>query len=373
MDADRKPVDVLLVSPSTTGGWRRADRELAAALSDLGLDVKRIVGDFRRADYIRHRLVYRFRLRPLWWPISDVSKAATMRRALGAALREYEPRAIIYSTVTSTLMQPSRRLRGATAVWFDTPHVMNRPGRRNAIQHLLERRSLRRIGMLLPLGLEPDAAMLSLLPARPAVALPVPVAPAPGSGGPGRELYAMTYAPALAKKGLDIIAAAWGMAAPPDARLVVSGVDAQQGREFLARQDVDEPAGIEWAGQLSAEEHLALRSRAGIFVSGSRYEDYGIAQLEALADGALLVAVPAGGPFPALPLVRGIEPRLVAGASSAESLADALRAAFALTADERERYRRRAAEEIAGFSVQSLRERLRCEVLPALLAEAPPG
>jgi hypothetical protein len=34
---ERTPVDVLLVSPGTTAGWRRVDRELAELLEELGL------------------------------------------------------------------------------------------------------------------------------------------------------------------------------------------------------------------------------------------------------------------------------------------------------------------------------------------------
>lgn len=357
----------MLVSLSTTGGWRRADAELASALRDLGLSVVQVVGDFGRADRVRRLLVYRLGLRGLWWPISDLGKAATMRFALGRALRDHHPRAIVYSTVTSTLLQPRRRLRGATAVWFDTPHAMNRRGRRNFVQPRLERRSLRQVAMLLPLGAQPDPEVLSVVPDRPAVALPVPVYPAveEPSGDPA---IAMTYAPALEKKGLDIAARAWGIAAPKAARLVVSGVDAAAGRAFLARSGVEEPTGIEWAGPLSAEDHLRLRSRAGVFVSGSRYEDYGIAQLEALADGALLVTVPSGGPFPALSLARELAPRLVARSLAAEDLAAALRAAFDMSAQERERYRAHARELIRSFSATTLRERLEREVLPMLLS-----
>ena len=37
--AAREPIDVLLVSPGTTAGWRRADAELAAGFEQLGLSV----------------------------------------------------------------------------------------------------------------------------------------------------------------------------------------------------------------------------------------------------------------------------------------------------------------------------------------------
>ena len=51
--------------------------------------------------------------------------------------------------------------------------------------------------------------------------------------------------------------------------------------------------------------------RARVFVCAPRREDYGIAQLEALADGCLLVTTPAPGPYAALPIARELDPRLV--------------------------------------------------------------
>jgi len=41
-------------------------------------------------------------------------------------------------------------------------------------------------------------------------------------------------------------------------------------------------------------------------VTAPRREDYGIAQLEALADGARVVTTPAPGPYAALPLLAGV-------------------------------------------------------------------
>ena len=60
-----------------------------------------------------------------------------------------------------------------------------------------------------------------------------------------------------------------------------------------------------------------------MFVCAPRREDYGIAQLEALADGCLLVTTAAPGPYVALPIARALDPRLVG-----EDLAGALRAAL---------------------------------------------
>jgi hypothetical protein len=62
------------------------------------------------------------------------------------------------------------------------------------------------------------------------------------------------------------------------------------------------------------DEYRALVRRARVFVTAPRREDYGITQLEALADGCVLVTNEAPGPYAALPLARKLDPRLVGDA-----------------------------------------------------------
>jgi hypothetical protein len=69
----------------------------------------------------------------------------------------------------------------------------------------------------------------------------------------------------------------------------------------------------------------ALLRRARVFVTAPQREDYGIAQLEALADGCLLVTTPSPGPYAALPLARSLDARLVQ--EGRRELGDAVRRA----------------------------------------------
>ncbi len=71
----------------------------------------------------------------------------------------------------------------------------------------------------------------------------------------------------------------------------------------------DEP-GVRYAGMLAPDAYRALLRRARVFATAPRREDYGIAQLEALADGCALVTNAAPGPYAALPLARALDPRL---------------------------------------------------------------
>ena len=151
---NRERPDVLLVSPGTTEGWRRADSELADVLRELGVSVSVVGSEMRFARHFRRTM-----------QLTDLAEAAAMRRALSRALRRTSPRAILFSTTQATMLQPGRRLRGA-AVRFDALAAVNRPGRANALQHRLERRALARAAMLLPWGLDPAQRVPSELRAR---------------------------------------------------------------------------------------------------------------------------------------------------------------------------------------------------------------
>jgi glycosyltransferase involved in cell wall biosynthesis len=112
-------------------------------------------------------------------------------------------------------------------------------------------------------------------------------------------------------------------------------------------------------GVLSTEEYRGLLRRARVFVCAPRREDYGIAQLEALADGCLLVTTPAPGPYAALPIARELDPRLVN-----EDLVTALRTALDEPAPG---YAARALQALAPFSRAAVDRVVAEQLLPRLL------
>jgi hypothetical protein len=269
--------DVLLVSLGGTTGLRAADAELAASLRRAGAAVE--VAAARPARELRT-----FALHELGW-------ALAARRAAVAGIAAHRPRAVLYSSVTAALLAPR-----AGAIRFDAPAAGNRPGRHGIWQRPVERRRLAAATLLLPWS--EGGLAETPRPHAEAVIVPVPVAP---SGPPGeRDVAAITYGANPSKKGLDRVLAVWRAVRRPDETLVVAG---------LSR--TDEP-GVRYAGALPRDEYRALLRRARIFVTAPTREDYGIAQLEALADGCALVTTPAPGPYAALPLARKLDPRLVA-------------------------------------------------------------
>src|SRR4051794_3957489 len=261
-------LDVLIVGLGATHGLRAAEDELAGSLRRAGADVALV-----RAQ--RPRDVRTLALTDLGW-------ARAARRAAVEALTEATPRAVIYATTTAALLWPE-----PGAIRFDAAAAGNRPGRHGIWQRPVERRRLAQAPLLIP----QDAGALAEAgaPATPSLVVPIPVEPS----GPAeaRDVAAVTYATNPYKKGLDRVLAAWDAARRDGEELVVAGLRGPD-RE-----------GVRYAGTLEHEAFRALLRRARVYVTAPRREDYGIAQLEALADGARVVTTPAPGPYAALPLL----------------------------------------------------------------------
>lgn len=360
--------DVLLVSLSTTPGLRRSDAKFSEAVRAAGAGCEVVRVGFGRLGGLR-----RFQ------PAIDLVEALAARRTAAKEARRLKPRAIVFSTVTTALLQPRWMWRDhRTAIRFDCPASLNRPGWRNALQRLLERRAFAKADLLVALG---EAAAGAARVADVAV-LPIPVdephvletggdrgSGRTGGGADGDDRLAVAYGCGPRKRGLDLLCRAWQSAAAADARLVVAGIDGERASDFLSRRGMNVPAGVEFAGMLPAEKFSELLGKARVFVNASRWEDYGMAQLEALAAGTLLATVATPGPNEALPIARELARELVADELSPEALARSLRAAFELSDDAVATYRERAAEALAPYREPAVSEKLRVEILPRLLGE----
>jgi glycosyltransferase involved in cell wall biosynthesis len=332
------PVDVLIVSLGSTGGLRAADAELADSLRRAGASVA-------VASATPPRPVRTLAL-------TDLSWAHAARRVARRELARHTPRAIIYSSTTAALLWPA-----PGAIRFDAPAAGNRPGRHGLWQRPLERRRLRRAPLLLPLS---EGALRELPDAARRIdhelVLPVSIE-ASGVGPADRDIDAITYAANPQKKGLDRVLVAWTAVRRPSEELLVTGVSEQD----LRRAGIELPEeGVRLTGMIARNEYRALLRRARVFVCAPRREDYGQAQLEALADGCMLVSTPAPGPYAALPIARELAPRLVS-----EDLAGALRIALD---DPPADYSVRALQSLAPFSGATVDRLVTEQLLPRLLA-----
>ena len=257
----------------------------------------------------------------------------------------HDPRAIVYSTTTAALFWPR-----PGAIRYDAPAAVTRPGRHGFWQRPRERERLTQA----PLLIATSQGTLDETPQPHAsgIVLPITVEPS-GLGEPWarREVTAVTYAADPHKKGLDRVLAEWALARRDDETLVVAGLDAERMPAI--------PAGVTVAGRLSREAYRALLLRSKLFVTAPRREDHGIAQLEALCDGCLLVTTPAPGPYAALPIARELDARLVS-----DDLAPAIRAALDEPAP---RYVERSIPLLEPFTRSSIDRLVRAELLPRLL------
>jgi glycosyltransferase involved in cell wall biosynthesis len=192
----------------------------------------------------------------------------------------------------------------------------------------------------------------------------VPVEQAPAGHAPAhqppRDLAAVTYAGDPVKRRLATVLDAWSSARRDGEQLVVTGLPPDARERAQGLRDRLSREGVEVAGRLDPADFRVLLGRARVFVAAPRIEDYGIAALEALACGCLLVTTPSRGPYPALDLARELDGRLVA-----DELAGAIRIALD---DPRPDYAERAAELLEPFSRDAMDRTVAERVLPRLLA-----
>jgi hypothetical protein len=349
-----RAVDVLIVSLGSTEGLRTADEELEDSLRRAGARVA-------IARPLPPTEIRTLMLTDLVWAQAARAAAAHMLRQL----QRSPPRAIVYSSTTAALLWPR-----PGAVRFDAPAAGNRPGRHGLWQRPLERRRLRQAPLLLPwseggLREAPESATHG----DRALVLPVPVEPS-GPAQSTRDIVAITYAANPVKKGLDRVLSAWRglrdelsaseLSSSAQVELIVAGASAEELR--LAGFDIEREQRVKVVGALSATSYRSLVRRARVFLCAPRREDYGIAQLEALADGCLLVTTPAEGPYAALPVARELDARLVS-----DDLGGALRLALESPAPD---YSQRALEALAPFSREAVDRLVSEELLPRLLASA---
>jgi len=318
---------VLVVELDSTTGWRAAGRELVESLTRAGASVATVgTGPVPRVRT---------------FALTDLVEARAARRACARGIAEHSPTAIIYCSITAALLWPR-----PGAIWLDSLAAENRPGRHGVWQRPVERRRIEQAPLVL--AMSPRALGSSEDPARPSVVVPVPVersGPLPAN----RDIDAITYAGDPEKKRLDHVLGAWNEARRDGETLLVAGLDGLRTRP-----------GIEVAGRLAPAEYRALLRRAKVFLAAPRREDYGIAPLEALADGCLLVSTPAPGPYPALQLARALDPRLVT-----DDLVPAIRAALD---DPPPGYSQRAADLLEPFSRHAVDQTVERRVLPRLLS-----
>jgi hypothetical protein len=323
--------DLVVVSVASTMGWATSSRELVAALRRAGAEVAHATA----AEVPRVRT----------YMATDFVEARLARRAWGALPAAARAAPVIYASITSSLLWPR-----PGAIWLDVLTRENRPGRHGIWQRHVELRRLAAAPLVLTMAERSLDPLGDAAPER--VVVPVPVDPTLDvSAAADRDIDVLTYAGNPFKRRLDFVLQTWASARRGSERLVVAGLDDAGGATV--------PPGVEFTGRLTTPEFRALCRRARVFAAAPTREDFGIAPLEALSDGCMLVTTPAPGPYPARDIARALDPRLVA-----DDLVGPLRLAL----DEpRPGYLERAAELMVPFSRNAVDATLARDVIPALV------
>jgi glycosyltransferase involved in cell wall biosynthesis len=331
--------DVLVVSAGNTQGWRTAADELAGAIARAGAGVELVTANPAP--------------RARTFALTDFLQARAARVAARRGIEAHDPRAIVYCSITASLLWPR-----PGAIFLDSIAAENRPGRHGIWQRPVERRRLRAA----PLVMTWSGRSLDPLkgPHADSLVVPVPVESPPIPSEARRDVAAVTYAGDPVKRRLTDVLDAWARARRGDELLVVAGLPADARARTPGLEARLGAPGIEVAGPLAPAEFRALLTRARLLLAAPRIEDYGIAALEALASGCLLVTTPSRGPYPALELARELDPRLIG-----DDLAPAIRTALD---DPRPDYAARAAELLAPFSRAAVDRTVADAVLPRLLS-----
>jgi glycosyltransferase involved in cell wall biosynthesis len=329
---------ITLISPAGTGGWRRNEEALSESLDRLGVEheIRRV--ELGRFERLRHP-----------WAVGSLLVATAAARELRRALGEDKPEAVIAVNSTAAMRFPFRRLKSdgiPVAIRIDCPASEQFPGVTHALHRRFERRALRSADLALTMGPLSTAAVKPFTGQVAEVPLGIdPSNPLP----PAEPPTVIAYGGQPHFKGLDWIVRAWNELGDGrgEAELVITGVEHDQVAAFLSMAGIEEPAAVRWAGRLPRPEYERLLADATAFVSASRLEGHGIAQLEALAVGVPLVTTPSKGAYEAFPIAADLAPRL---AAETDELSDAIAAALAMPGDERTGYARRAAAALAPFS-----------------------
>ncbi|MBO9532392.1 MAG: glycosyltransferase, partial [Solirubrobacteraceae bacterium] len=181
----------------------------------------------------------------------------------------------------------------------------------------------------------------------------------------GRRPVAITYAADPGKKGLTRTVAAFARVRHPEEVLLVAGLEALP-------PTIAGTEGVVAVGRLERPVFRALVRSVGTFVIAPRREDYGLVQLEALAEGARVVTTEAPGPYAALPVIRQLWPEQVVGADASDGeLGRAIRSALDARPDPAEQLRATAAVE--PWAPEQVRQILRERVIPQMLDGRPPS
>ena len=160
---------------------------------------------------------------------------------------------------------------------------------------------------------------------------------------------------------MDILIKAWSML-HENKKLVVTGVNKEDAVLYLKKKSIKIPHNIEFAGVMTRAGYLSKLARSGFYISPARFEEFGIAVLEALSYGKPVAATPTIGPSEFL---QEIDKNLISPSFSPVDLANTIKYIEEHIGDQK--MKQDIEKYVDNYNYSNIKERLKKNVLDVLL------
>jgi glycosyltransferase involved in cell wall biosynthesis len=305
-------VDYLIVTENATRGQEIITNQRKDMLKDLGYSVKIACFSNKKNSEIIYPSGLRFQLTRHAKTYHHIKTAIKYRNRLLDYLGQVNPSAIEFFCPETLLLQKIKSLNNSKIVAsFDQPFGVKKFIGSKLLSYL-ESQKFHHVDLIISLTEFGKQFLINKYGIENAKIVHIPTAfnkseiyePDFSDGD-----FAISYCPSIMawRKGLDILVKAW-RGIHKDKKLIVTGIDELNAMHFLRKEGLEIPGNIEFVGMLNREKYLKILASSSYFISSSRWEDYGLAVVEALACGKVVISTPTPGPSE---LLRKIDQRLI--------------------------------------------------------------
>ena len=341
-------IDYLIVAENSTAGQKAYNNQRKRMLEELGYSVESVSFSIPTVrltlDFLRVAYVY--------------------KKNLEQYLKGVKPEVIEFYCPATIILQNKKIIeKYKTIASFDLPFGVNIWHFGSTILHHLENKSYHDVDLILSLTKYGKRFLIDKygIEEEKIIRIPYTLHPNEMVYKIADDGFAISYcSKEMRRKGLDILIKAWIML-HENKKLVVTGVNKEDAVLYLKKKSIKIPDNIEFAGVMTREGYLSKLARSGFYISAARFEDFGIAVLEALSYGKPVAATPTFGPSEFL---REIDKNLISASFSPVDLANTIKYIEEHTGDEK--MKKDIEKHVDNYNYSNIKERLKKDVLDVL-------
>ena len=341
-------VDYLIVAENATAGQKAYNNQRKRMLEELGYSVESVSFSIPTVrltlDFLRIAQVY--------------------KKNLEEYLKRVKPEVIEFYCPATIILQNKKIIeKYKTIASFDLPFGVNIWHFGSTILHYLENKSYHDVELILSLTKYGKRFLIDKygIEEGKIIWIPYTLHPDERVYKISDDGFAISYCSReMRRKGLDILIKAWSMI-HKNKKLVVTGVNKEDAALYLKKKSIKIPHNIEFAGVMTREGYLSKLARSGFYISPARFEDFGIAVLEALSYGKPVAATPTIGPSEFL---REIDKNLISASFSPVELANTIK--YIEEHVGYEKITRDIEKYVDNYKYSDIKERLKKDVLDVL-------